>query len=381
MIYGDKMKKVVMIGIVCSFLLCGCSKKEQYEYYSKRFFGAFDTVTTYMSYATSEEEFDKQCDYIDEQLDYYDQLFDKYSSYEGVHNIKTINDQAGIAPVKVEQPIIDLLEISIERYQTISSKVNIAFGSVIDIWHHYREEAEENNGVGEVPTDQQLQQAAKHTDINSIIIDRDHQTVYIDDKDVSIDVGATAKGYAIELIKNGLIDMGVDNFLLSGGGNVASYGERKIMKEGDFYLDECQDKFCVGIESPQDGNFSHDEDDPNYENEAVLVVQGESVVTSGDYQRFYEDVQGNKYHHLIDPDTLKPSIYFRSVSIITEDSGLADFLSSAVFLMNYEDGLKLVNSLDGVEAIWLLEDGKIRMSKGLKDNDNVYIIDKSRLEE
>lgn len=376
-----ELKKIVSIVIICSFLLLsGCSKKEQYEYYSKRFFGAFDTVTTYMSYATSEEEFDKQCNYIDEQLDYYDQLFDKYSSYEGIHNIKTINDQAGIAPVEVDQPIIDLLEISIERYQTISSKVNIAFGSVIDIWHHYREEAEAHNGIGEIPTDAVLQEASQHTDIQSIKIDQEKKTVYIDDKDVSIDVGATAKGYAIELIKDGLIEMGVDNFLLSGGGNVASYGERKVTKEGDFYLNECQDKFCVGIESPQDGNFSHDEDDPNYENEAVLVVQGESIVTSGDYQRFYEDIQGNKYHHLIDPDTLKPAVYFRSVSIITEDSGLADFLSSAVFLINYEEGLKLVNSLEGVEAIWLLEDGKIRMSDGLKDNENVYVIDKSRLE-
>ena len=99
----------------------------------------------------------------------------------------------------------------------------------------------------------------------------------------------------------------------------------------------------------------------------------------GDYQRFYEDIHGVRYHHLIDPATLFPAVHFRSVSIITDDSGLADFLSSAVFLMSYEDGLKLVNSLDGVEAIWLLEDGKIRMSNGLKDNDRVYVIDKSRL--
>ncbi len=86
-----------------------------------------------------------------------------------------------------------------------------------------------------------------------------------------------------------------------------------------------------------------------------------------------------KYHHLIDPDTLYPAIHFRSVSIITEDSGYADFLSSAVFLMKYEDGLKLVNSLDGVEAIWLLEDGKIRYSNGLKDGNNLYVIEKERL--
>ena len=103
-------------------------------------------------------------------------------------------------------------------------------------------------------------------------------------------------------------------------------------------------------------------------------------MTSGDYQRFYEDSQGIKYHHLIDPKTLYPAVHFRSVSIVTEDSGLADFLSSAVFLMEYEDGLKFINSLDGVEAIWLLEDGKIKMSDGLKDNQNIYVFEKSRLQ-
>ena len=332
-----------------------------------------------MSYATNKDDFDSQCQMIKEKLEYYDRLFDKYSSYDDINNVKTINDNAGIKAVKVDQALIDLLTISIERYKTISNKVNIAFGSVIDIWHDYRERAESHNGVGDVPSKKELEKANLHTNIDSIKIDKKAKTVYISDKLVSIDVGATAKGYAIELIKQDLIKSGVDNFLLSGGGNVASHGKRKITKEGDFYLKECQDEFCVGIESPKNGNFSHKEGDADSENEAVLVVQGESIVTSGDYQRFYEDIHGVRYHHLIDPATLFPAVHFRSVSIITDDSGLADFLSSAVFLMSYEDGLKLVNSLDGVEAIWLLEDGKIRMSNGLKDNDRVYVIDKSRL--
>lgn len=352
---------------------------KKYELMSHYITGPFDTITTYMSYVSSEEEFNEQCDYIEEQLNYYDQLFDKYNTYNGMNNLKTINDNAGKKAIEVDQPLIDLLNLSIERNRKISSKVNIAFGSVINIWHDYREEAESHDGVGTVPSDVELEKANQHTSIDSIEIDEKKKTVYINDALASIDVGATAKGYAIELIKDGLIEMGVDNFLLSGGGNVASHGQRKIQKEGEFYLDDCADKFCVGIESPQDGNYAASADDPDSENEAVLVVQGESIVTSGDYQRFYQDVNGVRYHHLIDPETLYPAVHFRSVSIITEDSGLADFLSSAVFLMEYEEGLKLVNSLDGVEAIWLLEDGKIKMSDGLKDNDNVYIIEKSRL--
>ena len=374
-----KLKKLVLslLSLSMMMIMTGCSKK--YELMSHYITGPFDTITTYMSYVSSEDEFNEQCDYIEEQLNYYDQLFDKYNTYNGMNNLKTINDNAGKKAIEVDQPLIDLLNLSIERNRKISSKVNIAFGSVINIWHDYREEAESHDGVGTVPSDEELENANQHTSIDSIEIDEKKKTVYINDALVSIDVGATAKGYAIELIKDGLIEMGVDNFLLSGGGNVASHGQRKIQKEGEFYLDDCADKFCVGIESPQDGNYAASADDPDSENEAVLVVQGESIVTSGDYQRFYQDVNGVRYHHLIDPETLYPAVHFRSVSIITEDSGLADFLSSAVFLMEYEEGLKLVNSLDGVEAIWLLEDGKIRMSDGLKDNDNVYIIEKSRL--
>lgn len=374
-----KLKKLVLslLSLSMMMIMTGCSKK--YELMSHYITGPFDTITTYMSYVSSEEEFNEQCDYIEEQLNYYDQLFDKYNTYNGMNNLKTINDNAGKKAIEVDQPLIDLLNLSIERNRKISSKVNIAFGSVINIWHDYREEAESHDGVGTVPSDEELEEANQHTSIDSIEIDEKKKTVYINDALASIDVGATAKGYAIELIKDGLIEMGVDNFLLSGGGNVASHGQRKIQKEGEFYLDDCADKFCVGIESPQDGNYAASADDPDSENEAVLVVQGESIVTSGDYQRFYQDVNGVRYHHLIDPETLYPAVHFRSVSIITEDSGLADFLSSAVFLMEYEEGLKLVNSLDGVEAIWLLEDGKIKMSDGLKDNDNVYIIEKSRL--
>lgn len=375
-----KLKKLVLslLSLSMMMVMTGCSKK--YELMNHYITGPFDTITTYMSYVSSEEEFNEQCDYIEEQLNYYDQLFDKYNTYNGMNNLKTVNDNAGKKAIEVDQPLIDLLNLSIERNRKISSKVNIAFGSVINIWHDYREEAESHDGVGTVPSDEELEKANQHTSIDSIEIDEKKKTVYINDALVSIDVGATAKGYAIELIKDGLIEMGVDNFLLSGGGNVASHGQRKIQKEGEFYLDDCADKFCVGIESPQDGNYAASADDPDSENEAVLVVQGESIVTSGDYQRFYQDVNGVRYHHLIDPETLYPAVHFRSVSIITEDSGLADFLSSAVFLMEYEDGLELVNSLDGVEAIWLLEDGKIRMSDGLKDNDNIYVIEKSRLE-
>ncbi len=368
--YGDKMKKLLTICLTI-ILLSGC--QPQYKLYTYSFIGPFDTVSEYMSYAKSQDEFNKQCQYVEKQLTYYDHLFDKYTTYDNINNIATINQNAGKNEIKVEDPLIDLLSLSIERNQKISSKVNIGFGSVIDIWHEYREKAQQNNGIGKIPSNKQLQEANQHTQIENIHIDKIKKTVYIDDKHMTIDVGAVAKGYAIELIKDELIGKGIDNFLLSGGGNVVSHGERKIEKDGELYLKECRNQYCVGIESPKDGNYSQND------YEAILIAHGKSIVTSGDYQRFYKDQKGVKYHHLISPDTLFPAIYFRSVSVVCEDSGVADFLSSALFLTEYEEGLKLVESLEGVEAIWLLDDGKIRMSSGLKDNEEIYVIEKERL--
>jgi len=98
--------------------------------------------------------------------------------------------------------------------------------------------------------------------------------------------------------------------------------------------------------------------------ETVFLTDA-SVVTSGDYQRFY--VVGDKVvHHLIDPETLMPGDYFRAVSVITENSGMADFLSTTVFLMPYEEGKALVESLDGAEAMWIMKDGTIQATEGMK---------------
>ena len=97
----------------------------------------------------------------------------------------------------------------------------------------------------------------------------------------------------------------------------------------------------------------------------TLFLTNASVVTSGDYQRFYI-VDGQRYHHLIDPDTLMPDTEFRSVSIITKDSGYADLLSTAAFLMPYDESRAFIESLDDVEALWVFPDGRIEMTDGAK---------------
>ena len=96
-----------------------------------------------------------------------------------------------------------------------------------------------------------------------------------------------------------------------------------------------------------------------------VSVKDASVVTSGNYQRYYT-VDGKRYCHIIDPDTLMPADKFSSVTIITQDSGIADAYSTAVFNMTLEDGMKFVNGLDNVEAMWILLDGSMEYSKGFE---------------
>lgn len=90
------------------------------------------------------------------------------------------------------------------------------------------------------------------------------------------------------------------------------------------------------------------------------------MVTSGIYERYYT-VNGQQYHHIIDPETLMPSAYFVSVSIVCQDSGLADALSTAVFNMPYDQGSELIEKLEGVEAMWVLYDGTEKYSTGFQD--------------
>ena len=113
-------------------------------------------------------------------------------------------------------------------------------------------------------------------------------------------------------------------------------------------------KFNTGITNPSGGDYS-----------AYVSVADGAVATSGDYERFYE-VDGERYHHIIDPKTNFPAAYFSSVSVFTKDSGLADALSTALFCMSYEDGLALAKKLGGVDVIWVDADGGVKMTDGIK---------------
>lgn len=348
-LYGKIMFKkltAIFLILILIFNLAACvNAKNGKKRYEAEFLMLFDTVTRIIGYSDSEEEFSGQIDQIYDNLKQFHQLYDIYNDYEGINNIKTINDQAGIAPVKVDQRIIDLLLFTKEVYELTGGKVNVAFGSVLRIWHDHREAGIENPERAALPELDQLKAASGHTDIDGVVIDEANATVYLPDPEMRLDVGAIAKGYATEQVAVIAEKNGFTNGLISVGGNVRAIG---IRGDGELWK--------VGVQNPYDP----DEDITN------VKLSDVSLVTSGVYERYYT-VDGKRYHHIIDPVTLYPAAYFLSVSILCPDSGLADALSTAVFNLPYEQGLALIESLPDTEALWVFPDKSVKSTPGFED--------------
>ena len=334
-------KRICMTVLALCLLLSGCkAPSPELKQYNATFLSLFDTVTTVIGKAESEEAFQEKAQIVHDRLLVYHQLFDIYNDYEGINNLKTVNDNAGIAPVKVDDSIIQLLLDCKTYYELTNGRVNVAMGAVLRLWHEARKEGEDDPLNAYLPDTDDLQDASLHTSIDDIIIDREESTVYLSDPELQLDVGSVAKGWAAQRVAESL-ESGI---LISVGGNVCSTGPKDT--EGTPWV--------IGIDNPDQEGYLH----------TVYVSRG-SVVTSGDYQRWYM-VDGELYHHLIDPETLYPGKYWRSVSIVCEDSGLADALSTALFLLPLQEGQALLDKC-GAEALWLDADGQLYYSPGFQE--------------
>lgn len=317
-------------GLLALLLLSGCAPQERK--YEETWLDVFDTVTTLSGCETREASFRQTGREVHDALTEYHRLFDIYHDYGGINNLKTVNDSAGVAPVPVDRRILDLLKTCREYDRLTDGKVNAAMGSVLSLWHDKREAGLQNPDTAALPDPAALAEAAKHCSWDTVVLDEESSTVYISDPHQRIDVGSVAKGWAAEQIRALL----PDGYLLSLGGNIVASGSKP---DGS--------PWKVGVQDPDSGDqFIR-----------ILELTGGSAVTSGDYQRYYT-VNGTRYCHIIDPDTGMPGTRYRSVTVLCENSALADCLSTALFLLPQEEGLALASRC-AAQAIWVLPDGTI----------------------
>lgn len=335
---------MIILCLLCGFAGCNATQKTRY---SKQYLDYFDTVSLVVGYEENEEDFNKVCDFVEAELDRYNKLYDIYHKYEGITNIYNINREGTEAPLAVDSDLIAMLKFAKEMYTFTEGMTNIAMGSVLSIWHDYREEGIYDPANAKIPPMEDLRAAAEHCNIDDIVIDEENGTVFLADPKMSIDVGAVAKGYAVERIAQELIEMGICNYTLNIGGNIRTIGAKA---DGRGWV--------AGIQNPD--IFSEDKF------LLKVAIADTALVTSGTYQRYYY-VGDVKYHHIIDPETLMPKNTFDSVSIITPDSGVADALSTACFNLSLEDGMALIASLENTEAMWVLSDGTQYYSEGFSE--------------
>ena len=177
------MKKLLSVILVVAMvsslaLLSSCKEKTAKQQFSASDITAFDTQSIIHGWEKTEEEFNKKADEILEILKKYHKLYDIYYEYDGVNNLKTVNKNAGVAPVKVEREIIDLILYAKEMYDLTDGLTNVAMGSVLSIWHDYRERGIADPASAAIPPMKDLETAALHTDIDKVLIDEKNSTVY-----------------------------------------------------------------------------------------------------------------------------------------------------------------------------------------------------------
>jgi thiamine biosynthesis lipoprotein len=191
--------------------------------------------------------------------------------------------------------------------------------------------------------------------MDDVVIDEASQTVFLAKKGMSLDVGAIAKGYAAGNAMAAAVEAGMESVLFNMGGNIISGGKPQ---------DGVRDRWGVGIQ------------DPGLDVSGVanildtVFANNTSIVSSGGYQRYYV-VDGKRHNHVIDPETLMPAVKHAAVTVVHPDSCLADALSTALFIMDEDDGRALVAKL-GAEAIWIANDGSVSFTDGYKAISKTY---------
>ncbi|XMB67681.1 FAD:protein FMN transferase [Mycoplasmatota bacterium zrk1] len=281
----------------------------------------------------------------------YHQISDKYHNYDGVVNIKTINDNPSNTHY-LSKELYNLIKFSIANYDLTEGYFDISIGPASSIWHYYRERCLGYDNLVpyfcSVPKVDELNNVRDYIDIDKIVLNDDEMSITMEEG-MSLDLGGVAKGYFVEMLAEEFMKNGLRAFLINAGGNIKTYGNK-----------------------PQDGFYTIGVQDPTKpRGEAKLpfslnIPGGYSVVSSGDQIRYYE-VDGEIYHHIVNPYNLFPDRHSRQVTIITNDSRAADILSTSVYLMTIEKGIEFVDNLDNVEAIWYGLDNEVYFSKNALD--------------
>ena len=258
--------------------------------------------------------------------------------------VTKLNAKAGISAQKLSMDTYSVIDKSVQYSKLTQGALDITIQPIVKLW-----------GIGtdkeRIPLKTEIDEKLKLVDYNDIILDAKSSTVKLRRTDQAIDLGAIAKGYTADEIKRVLVSNKISSALINLGGNVYAVGNKT---DGT--------SWNIGLQNPLDTRGQYI---------GTISVTDKSVVTSGNYERFFIQ-DGKRYHHIYDSKTGYPSESgLISTTIISDNSIDGDALSTSTFIMGLTKGMKLVESIKGVEAIFITADKKVYVTQGLKDNFNL----------
>ena len=290
----------------------------------------FDTVITVTIYDSEDESLLDDCFSL---MQHYENTLSRTREGSDVWNI---NHSAG-APVEVSDDTVDIIKKALHYCEITDGAFDITIAPVVSLWD-FHEDSDHH-----IPSEADLKEAVSHVDYRMIGIEG--STVTLSDPQGAIDLGAIAKGYISDGIRDFLISEGCGSALISLGGNIMSVGTKP---DGS--------PWKIGIRRPF-GETAMDLID------VVAVLHG-SVITSGTYERYFIE-DGVLYHHILDPDTGYPvQNDLTSVSILSDNGADGDALSTTCFILGREKGMELIESLDGIEAMFITDEEEKIYSSG-----------------
>ena len=265
----------------------------------------------------------------------------RFSANDADSLLMQVNAKAGISPVEVDDDIFKLIAIG-KRYSLQENAcLNIAIGPLVKLWKIGFKGAN-------LPDENMIQNRLVLTDSRNIILDKQAKTVYLLKKGMEIDLGALAKGYFADLIKEFFLSKGVQSGMINLGGNVLLVGDHPE-NPGGFWR--------VGVQDPKQ-HRNH--------LSGIIQFQDGSVVTSGIYERQFE-YEGKSYHHIFDPQTGYPvESDIAGLTIVSKSSLVGEIYTSLYFNLSSNDLLNQLSSVVGIEAVVIRKDGQVLLTEGMK---------------
>ncbi len=268
-----------------------------------------------------------------------DRLEALISSWNPESQTSELARTAGTVPARVHDDLFGLIRRSLKVAKLTDGAFDISFAGAGRLWNFKADPPR-------LPDDAQLKQALRLVDYRKIAVDVDSRTVLLEEAGMRIGFGGIGKGFAANRAAAVMREMGITSGVVNAGGDLLAFGEQE---NGDLWT--------VSIADPKNPG----------EVFARLGISNQAVVTSGDYESFFE-IDGKRYAHILDPRTGYPVSELASVTIVCPDAELADALATAVSVLGPKEGMALVNRLQGVEALLVSMDGDMTFSHNLESN-------------